>query len=139
MEAPAGEPLSTRKTTILLRGLTRRCPRCGRGGLFRRWIEMVDACPRCDLVFDQEEGYWTGALVVNTMVSLTLFAVLIGAVVGVTWPDIPVFRTMAVGVVTGIAFPFLYYPYSKTFWVALDLAWFHPERMRSGTGLTSQR
>lgn len=100
---------------------------------------MVDACPECGLVFEQEDGYWTGALVVNTMVSLSLFAVLIGVVVSVTWPNIPVFRAIGAGVAGGIAFPFLFYPISKTLWVALDLAYFHPERMRSGSGLRRQR
>ena len=127
------------KALILLRGLTLRCPRCGQGGLFHRWTEMVDACPQCGLHFEQEEGYWTGALVINTMVALTLFAVLIGLIVAITWPDIPVYTTMAVGVVAGIVFPYLFYPISKTSWVALDLIWFHPERMQAGTGLSSQR
>ncbi len=143
MATPARDTSSTftspSKALILLRGLTLRCPRCGQGGLFHRWTEMEDACPKCGLHFEQEEGYWTGALVINTMVALTLFAVVIGVVVAMTWPDMPVYRTMAVGVVAGIVFPYFFYPFSKTAWVALDLAYFHPERMRAGTGLRSQR
>ncbi len=139
MATPMNDTSNTSKASILLRGLTMRCPRCGSGGLFHRWTEMVDVCPRCGLVFEQEDGYWTGALVVNTMVSLGLFAVLIGVVVAVTWPNIPVFSAIGIGVVAGIAFPFLFYPISKTAWVALDLAYFHPERMRSDTGLRRQR
>ena len=127
------------KALILLRGMTLRCPRCGQGGLFHRWTEMADACPRCGLHFEQEEGYWTGALVVNTMVALSLFALVIGVMVAVTWPDIPVFTTIAIGVVAGIVFPWFFYPISKTAWVAIDLAYFHPERLRLGTGLQSQR
>jgi hypothetical protein len=100
---------------------------------------MADTCPKCGLHFEQEDGYWTGALVINTMVALVLFSVVIGAVVAVTWPDIPVYRTMAAGVVAGIVFPYFFYPISKTAWVALDLAYFHPERMETGTGLRPQR
>jgi uncharacterized protein (DUF983 family) len=131
-------PPST-KMTILFRGLTKRCPRCGQGGLFRRWTEMVDACPRCGLVFLQEEGYWVGALVFNTAISLFLFVFLISVAVAVTWPDIPVYPMMIVGSLAGIAFPYLYYPFSKTNWVAVDLAFFHPELMEPGTGLRSRR
>ena len=143
MATPAHNTSSTStnpsKALILLRGLTLRCPRCGQGGLFHRWTEMADTCPKCGLHFEQEEGYWTGALVINTMVALTLFSVLIAVVVAITWPDIPVYRTMAVGVVAGIVFPYVFYPISKTSWVALDLAYFHPERMDVGTGLRPQR
>jgi uncharacterized protein (DUF983 family) len=141
MATPANDRSSAipSKAVILLRGLTLRCPRCGKGGLFHHWTEMSESCPRCGLVFSQEEGYWTGALVVNTMVSLVLFAVLIGIVVIATWPDIPVFTTIAVGVVAAIAFPYVFYPISKTVWVAIDLAYFHPELLRPGTGLRGNR
>lgn len=100
---------------------------------------MIDTCPRCGLVFEQEDGYWVGALTINTIVSLTLFSVLIGLVVGITWPNIPVYPTMLVGSIGGIAFPFVYYPYSKTIWVAIDLAFLNPWRMEPGTGLRRQR
>lgn len=139
MAGAVDEIPTSSKAAIVVRGLTKCCPRCGRGGLFQRWTEMLDACPRCGLVFEQEDGYWVGALTVNTMVSLILFAVLIGVVVTITWPDIPVYPTMAVGIVAGIAFPFLYYPFSKTFWVAIDLAFLNPWRMQPGTGLRRQR
>jgi uncharacterized protein (DUF983 family) len=143
MATPAGDTRSTSttpsKALIILRGLTLRCPRCGQGGLFHRWTEMEDNCPKCGLHFEQEEGYWTGALTINTMVALSLFAIIIGVFVAITWPDIPVFTAIGVGVVAGIVFPYFFYPFSKTAWVALDLAYFHPERMKAGTGLRPQR
>jgi uncharacterized protein (DUF983 family) len=137
--SPSTSTTTPSKATILLRGMALRCGRCGQGGLFHHWTEMADACPKCGLHFEQEEGYWTGALVINTMVALTLFSILIGVMVGVTWPNIPVFTTMAVGVVAGIVFPYFFYPISKTSWVALDLAYFHPELMKPGTGLLPKR
>ncbi|HEX5164914.1 MAG TPA: DUF983 domain-containing protein [Thermomicrobiales bacterium] len=127
------------KLTILLRGLTKRCPRCGEHDLFRRWTEMVDACPRCGLHFEQEDGYWVGALTVNTIVSMVLFGLVISLTVALTWPDIPVYETMLFGSIAGIAFPYFYYPFSKTNWVAIDLAFFHPELMQPGTGLHPRR
>jgi uncharacterized protein (DUF983 family) len=33
--------------TALLRGMLGRCPRCGQGSLFYRYLKMVDRCPRC--------------------------------------------------------------------------------------------
>ena len=49
--------------------LTRRCPVCGQGHLFRRWFTMIDRCPRCGLRFERIEGHWTGDLGINTIVS----------------------------------------------------------------------
>jgi len=46
--------LSIRRT--LLRGLRRRCPRCGEGELFRRWLEINDRCPHCGLVYQPDHG-----------------------------------------------------------------------------------
>lgn len=33
--------------TALLRGVLGRCPRCGQGSLFYRYLKMVDRCSRC--------------------------------------------------------------------------------------------
>jgi uncharacterized protein (DUF983 family) len=33
-----------------------RCPHCGRGPLFRRWAETLDACPSCGLVYERNAG-----------------------------------------------------------------------------------
>ena len=33
----------------LLRGVHGRCPRCGEGKLFRKWLKPVDACAHCHL------------------------------------------------------------------------------------------
>jgi uncharacterized protein (DUF983 family) len=129
----------TSKSVILWRGLIRHCPRCGQGKLFRNWTHMIDACPRCGLVFEQEEGYWVGALTINTVVSLHLMAVLMGIAVVVTWPEIPTLPLMVAGVGGMLLFPLLFYPFSKTLWVALDLAFFNPWRMQPGTGLRKQR
>ncbi|QZD88793.1 DUF983 domain-containing protein [Qipengyuania aurantiaca] len=33
----------------LLRGVLGRCPRCGEGKLFRKWLKPVDTCAHCQL------------------------------------------------------------------------------------------
>ena len=113
---------------MLWRGLTRRCPRCESGELFRRWTEMVEECPRCELEFEREEGYWLGAIIINTLVSGLIIALLLALSVSLTWPDIPALPLLVVGVPIGIALPIAIYPISKTFWVAVDLCFLHPLR-----------
>jgi uncharacterized protein (DUF983 family) len=51
---PAQPPLHAR--TVILRGLRRRCPRCGEGPLFRRWIEAYDRCPACGVLYLRNYG-----------------------------------------------------------------------------------
>jgi uncharacterized protein (DUF983 family) len=61
---------------MLIRGLLRRCPRCGSGTLFRGWFQMVERCPRCGYTFEREESFFLGAYVINlaiTQVALGLF------------------------------------------------------------------
>lgn len=41
---------------ILRRGIRGRCPRCGEGRLFRRWIETFDRCSACDLLLQRNYG-----------------------------------------------------------------------------------
>lgn len=136
---PTEEWGASSKAQILLRGLRRHCPRCGQSGVFESWMEMIEACPRCGLIYEQEEGYWVGALTINTVVTLFGFGFVILFLAIATWPNTPVPLLVTVGVIAGILFPIFFYPFSKTLWVALDLMAFNPQRMRPGTGLTKRR
>jgi uncharacterized protein (DUF983 family) len=107
---------------MLWRGLTRRCARCGAGGLFRRWFRMVDECPRCGLHFEREQGYWTGALAFNMILVGGLFTIVFVTMMVATVPDIPVGLVLAVCVPIMVIGPVVAYPFSKTVWVAVDRA-----------------
>lgn len=106
------------------RGLTRRCPRCG-GRAFESWFRMKDHCDRCGLRFEREEGYWVGAVIINTTVTFGTFLVIFLSLVLGTWPDVPWETVMGVTVVANAAVPVALYPISKTVWLALELSW-HP-------------
>lgn len=110
---------------VLGRGVLGRCPNCGQRRVFRRWFHMVDRCPNCGIFFEREEGYWTGAVAVNTIVTELVFAIVL--VIGViwTWPDIPITPMLIIALVLNGIFPIFFYPYSKTIWMALDLV-LHP-------------
>ena len=110
------------RVRMMGRGVTKRCARCGSGHLFKRWFTMVPDCPGCGLHFEREQGYFTGAIAVNTIVIGGLFAVILVGSLIATAPDIPVVPLLAV-VVPLMAFgPLLFYPFSKTIWVAVDMA-----------------
>ncbi len=122
MPARTDEPRPLTIPLLLRRGLARRCPLCGGGGLFRRWFTMVDRCPRCGFRLERIEGHWIGALGMNTIV--TLVAVLVAVVVGflLTYPDGSIAVALAVIVGTAILVPLAFFPVSKTLWSAIDLA-----------------
>lgn len=62
--------------SILFNGLRRRCPRCGRGRLFRRWLRVRDACSCCGLRYLLNQGDpWAFLLVVDRAFLLILIAI----------------------------------------------------------------
>jgi uncharacterized protein (DUF983 family) len=42
-----GSPPPRPVGTALLRGATLKCPACGVGAMFRRYLKVADHCPRC--------------------------------------------------------------------------------------------
>jgi uncharacterized protein (DUF983 family) len=104
------------------RGFTRRCARCGSGHLFHGYLKMGPDCPGCGLHFEREQGYWAGAMAVNIIVTGGLFTVVFVAMLVATIPNVPVAPLLAVLVPIALIVPILYYPFSKTMWVAVDRA-----------------
>jgi hypothetical protein len=86
---------------------------------------MKDHCGVCGLLFEREEGYWAGALIINTTVTFIMFLlVFVGGVIAL-WPEVPWGPLMIVTIVINGLVPVLFYPQSKTIWSALEMSW-HP-------------
>ncbi len=83
---------------------------------------MVEDCPGCDLHFEREHGYFAGALAINIMAAIIIFAVTFLGGLFLWWPDVPVAGFTVALVVMMTAFPIFFYPFSKTIWVAVDRA-----------------
>jgi uncharacterized protein (DUF983 family) len=109
---------------MLVRGLLKRCARCGTGGLFAGWFRMRDHCPGCGHVFEREEGFFLGAYVVNLAVAegaVLLLAIVPYIAIRATNPGFDALPLLVAGTVGAILGPVLFYPFSRTVWVALDL------------------
>ena len=104
------------------RGLLRRCPNCGSGGLFRRWVMMRESCPKCHLTFDRgERDAFLGGYVVNFVTAELTITLIALAVVLQTWPDVP-WNALKWGLIlVMVPAPALTYPFAKTVWLAIDL------------------
>lgn len=112
---------------MLARALVRHCPRCGSGRLFSRWFRMVERCPRCRFRFARraEEGAFLGAYVLNLAVTEgALAAVLFGFIAVRATADTggPLWPVFALGGLVAAVLPVAFYPFSRTLWVAIDLA-----------------
>lgn len=111
--------------TLLFRGLTRRCPRCGEWGIFKGFFALKKECPRCHLDLEPEEGYYVGAMTIAILAAEALTVFLLVVAIILTWPELPVMPLIIIGVGANIIFPVVFYPISKTLWLAIDLAFFH--------------
>lgn len=84
---------------------------------------MRPRCPSCGLDTERrEQGYLVGGYMLNIIAAEMLFlAVFLGVVVG-TWPS-PPWRLLQFGApALMILIPVLTYPFSKTLFLAMDLA-----------------
>jgi uncharacterized protein (DUF983 family) len=115
--SPGNDPSAGR---AFLRGLTRRCPRCGSGRLFRRWLRIRERCPRCGLRLEREEGGFLGAMTVNYTVTTFAWIVLLVVWLIVDLPGLRVVPLAVTSVALVAVFPLLFFPFSKTIWATVD-------------------
>jgi len=121
------EPLPLTPSRLVWRGLRRRCPMCGRRGIFEGWFAQRDRCPACNFPTARVADQWLGAYGMNVLVSFSLLAVSIGVGFAVTYPDPPVAVLLVVLLTTAAVFPVVFYPVAKSLWAAIDLAMRPPE------------
>ena len=55
-----------RLRTLLWRGIRCRCPQCGRGRVFKRWLTMHENCHDCGLKYLRDQGdLWAYIIVLD--------------------------------------------------------------------------
>ncbi len=106
------------------RALLLHCPRCGGGGIMRGWLKMQERCPTCGLALERGEksDFWIGAYVFNLA-----FGELLAIGIPVIWiiassPNQPWTKIEVTAVILCIVLPFLFFPFSRTLWLAWDLS-----------------
>jgi uncharacterized protein (DUF983 family) len=103
------------------RALVLRCPKCG-GGRIRRGIDLVPECPTCAHHYERHEGYWLGAIMLNTAAVIGAFLIVFVGGMVITWPDVPWTGILIATVTVSAVFPILFHPWSKALWVAMELS-----------------
>ncbi len=116
-----GRPLA-RFRRVAIRAFRRHCPYCGAAGIFDGYFTLRDRCPECGTVYDREEGYFLGAYAINL-----IFALVVGLggalllIFGTPLRDASILWTEAIAVSFAVGLPILFFPFSRTVWIALDL------------------
>ncbi len=111
-----------RARVLVGRALSRRCPYCGAAGIFSGWFTLRQRCPSCNIGFDREEGYFLGAYALNLIVAETVaLGIALSLIFGTSLREASLLwhETIAVGL--AVAMPLLFFPFSRTLWIALDL------------------
>jgi len=107
---------------LFWRGLRRRCPNCGGGPIFDSWLRMRSRCPKCGLRLERgEQGYQVGSYMFNIIAAELIWAAAFLGILVATWPSPPWDALLYGGVAMMAIAPFLFYPFSKTLFLAFDL------------------
>jgi uncharacterized protein (DUF983 family) len=103
--------------------------------MWASWLRMNRRCASCGLAFDRgEPDHWLGAFAINWVAGEGIAAVVAITILVIKWPNaIP---GMIVGIVLAIFMPVLFFPYSRTIWLAFDL---HFRPFEPGDDATSGR
>jgi hypothetical protein len=88
---------------------------------------MRPRCPVCGLRLERgDQGYEVGAYMFNIVASELVFALIFLGILIVTWPSPPWDLLLYGGAVLMVIVPFLFYPFSKTLFLAFDLVFRPP-------------
>lgn len=82
---------------------------------------MVARCPRCAYRFHRAPGQWLGSWFLNLCVAQTVVVAVMLAITGATWPQTPAALLLVAAIATSFLVPYLFFPFSRTLWVAIDL------------------
>jgi uncharacterized protein (DUF983 family) len=109
---------------MLARGMVRRCPRCGSRGVFASWFRLAERCPSCRLKLERENDFFLGGYVINLAATEVLLAIalLVFVLRRASDPGTPLLPVVVIGLAISLVLPVLFYPFSLTIWMAIDLA-----------------
>ena len=111
-----------RVVLLLARAVRLRCPNCGGRPIVASWLRLQPRCPKCGLRLERgEEGYQVGAYMFNIVAAELIFALVFLTILLATWPSPPWDLLLYGGGALMVVAPVLFYPFSKTLFLAFDL------------------
>lgn len=115
---PDAAPLGTR----LWRAARLRCPACGGGPVMLGWMKPRPRCASCGMRTDRgEHDFFLGAMMFNLALAEGCLTLVLLAVAIAMYPRVPWTFFEYGGPVLMVLAPFIFYPFSRTIWLAFDL------------------
>jgi len=105
---------------LLVRGLLRRCPACGKGPIFSSFLRLRRTCGACGWIVEREPGAVTGAMYLVSVLTLPFAALVAVALWLLT--DWPPWLQIVVGLPVVFLFCLIALPVSRGLWVAVEYA-----------------
>jgi uncharacterized protein (DUF983 family) len=115
----------TRRELVLIalrRGVTKRCPHCGKGSIFSGWSHHLERCTVCGLVYERNPGDTWAFTIIGDRLPIGVIVVLIYFGIGRSHPWVGLGATILLGALVvatapnrwgvGIALHYL----SRVFW-----------------------
>ncbi len=102
----------------LQRGFQLRCPRCGEQSLFAGYFSMHAFCRHCHLQFEQEAGYFVGAIYINY--GLTTGIAILGFFLLEYFMQPSITQQLLLWGAFSLFFPLCFFRYSKSLWLNID-------------------
>jgi uncharacterized protein (DUF983 family) len=102
----------------LSRSARLRCPVCGESSVFQKPFRVRHHCPVCRALFQREEGFFVGAIMINvvtTEATVMLVALLCLLAFGVSGE-----LTLPVLFAVALLFPLAFYHHNWSLWLAAD-------------------
>ena len=98
---------------LVWRALSRKCPSCGRGRMFRSYFGMNPACPACGAVFWKNEGEWIGPVVIDYAVAVTG---VLASWAGLMFFSFSEFAQITIPAIIAVILCVGMLPWSRSFW-----------------------
>jgi uncharacterized protein (DUF983 family) len=96
---------------------------------------MYDRCSVCGWRYEREEGYWTGAIAINLVVTELLIAlVAVPLAIVLAMNNQPITLLVAIGLPLPFVLPFLFFRHAKSLWMSIDFM-VHPVDVEERGGL----
>jgi uncharacterized protein (DUF983 family) len=101
----------------LARGARLRCPACGERSVFQSPFRVRTHCPVCGTVFQREEGFFVGAIMLNVVTTEAVVMAAAGLCL-LLLPDDAALLPLVFAV--ALLFPIAFYHHSWSLWLAGD-------------------
>ncbi len=109
-------PLS-RTRQILMRGIRLCCPRCGEERLFTGLFSMHERCEHCMLVYEQEPGFFVGAIYINYAATAVL--AMAGFLLLGVYVEVTLTQELILWISFALFFPLWFFRYSRSLWLSV--------------------